>query len=287
MCYICNKLGLCDIDYLIMKLSFCVFAFCVVTVCAHSQELTDTVCVRVQYHALYKHTQEQKEAYDDTNLLDIGKHSSRFYSQRFEMFLHQRDSVRNATSDPMGYLQFLANRFGAKKGREYEVYKHTPEKGTLTYTDVLHNDFFFCYEESIPTFSWQLAEGDTLIIGYTCHKAVCQFRGRAWTAWYTLDLPFDNGPWKLGGLPGLILAASESRNEFSFVATGIEQLRQTATIGFQPKRYERLTPAKFQRLLTDYWKDQWNTTNRLQGAGYSEPPGAQRSFNACLIDKYE
>ena len=219
--------------------------------------------------------------------MDIGRHSSRFYSQRFEQFLHQRDSVKRVNTDPMIYLQFLANTFGSKKGREYEVYKHIPQNGTLTYTDVLHNDFFFCYEESIPTFSWELADGDTIIIGCLCHKAVCQFRGRTWTAWYSFDLPFDNGPWKLGGLPGLILAASESRHEFSFVATGIEQMRQTATISFQPKRYLRSTPAKLQRLLEDYWKDQWNTTNRLQGSGYSEPPKAQRTFNACLMDKYE
>ncbi len=273
--------------YLIMKLLFSIFAYCIIATCAFSQKLTDTVHVRVQYHASYKYTQEQKDAFDDTNLLDIGKHSSRFYSQRFESFLRQRDSVRSATPDPMSYLQFLGDWFGSKKGREYEVYKHIPQKGLLTYTDCLHNDFFFCYEEPIPTFSWKLMEGDTLIIGYTCYKAVSQFRGRTWTAWYTLDLPFDNGPWKMGGLPGLILAATESKNEFSFIATGIEQLQSTATISFQPNRYERLSPEKFQRLLTDYWKDQWNTTNRLQGSGYSEPPKAQRSFNACLMDKYE
>lgn len=269
-----------------MKMLFSLLAFWFAA-CVHSQEVVDTVRVRVQYRALYKHTHEQKEAYDDINLLDIGRHSSRFYSQRFEHFLHQRDSVKSVNTDPMNYLQFLANTFGSKKGREYEVYKHIPQRGTLTYTDVLHNDFFFSYEESIPTFSWELAECDTIIIGYPCHKAVCQFRGRTWTAWYSLDLPFDNGPWKLGGLPGLILAASESRHEFSFVATGIEQMRQTATISFHPKRYLRSTPAKLQRLLEDYWKDQWNTTNRLQGSGYSEPPKAQRSFNACLMDKYE
>lgn len=71
------------------------------------------------------------------------------------------------------------------------------------------------------------------------------------------------------------------------MATGIEQLRQTTVLVFRPKRYERLTAKQFQRLLQDYWKDQWNTTNRLQGSGYSEPPKAQRSFNACLMDVYE
>ena len=270
-----------------MRHFFFIIAYCLTILSTQAQEVMDTVCVRVQYHARYKHTQEQKETFDDTNLLDLGRHSSRFYSQKFEQFLYMRDSVESSTQDPMDKLQFLASMYGPKKGREYEVYKHIPEKGMLTYTDVLHNDFFFCYQEAVPAFEWELAEGDTLILGYPCHKAVCQFRGRVWTAWYTLDLPFDNGPWKLGGLPGLILAASESRQEFSFVATGIEQLRHTVSITFHSNRYERLTPTRFQRLLQDYWKDQWNTTNRLQGSGYSEPPGAQRSFNACLMDTYE
>ena len=67
-----------------MKILFSLLAFCLFASCVHSQEAVDTVSVRVQYRALYKHTQEQKEAYDDINLLDIGRHSSRFYSQRFE-----------------------------------------------------------------------------------------------------------------------------------------------------------------------------------------------------------
>lgn len=273
-------------NYVFMKSILFVSLFCLAT-CVYSQEIVDTISMRVQYSSWYKNTNEQKEAFDDTNILDICKKSSRFYSQRFEQFIYLRDSVKSASSDPMNYLQFMGNMYGSKKGREYEVFKHIPNKDMLTYTDALHNDFFFCYEEDIPTFEWNLAEGDTLILGYPCHKAVCQFRGRQWTAWYTLELPFDNGPWKLGGLPGLILAASESRREFSFLATGLELLRHTATISFQPKRYERLTPVRFQRLLQDYWKDQWNTTNRLMGRGYSEPPKAQRSFNACLMDEYE
>ena len=269
-----------------MKYLF-ILAFCLAAISTQAQEVMDTVKLRVQYRAHYKHRVEQKETFEDTNLLDIGVHSSRFYSQRFEVFLHLRDSVERTTQDPMDRLQFMADMFGSKKGREYEVYKHIPERGVLTYTDALHNDFFFSYQEKIPSISWDLVEGDTLILDYPCFKAVTNFRGRTWTAWYSIDLPFDNGPWKLGGLPGLILAASESRNEFSFVATGIEQPSETKTILYRAKRYEQLTPLKFQRLLQDYWKDQWNTTNRLQGKGYSEAPAAQRSFNACLMDYYE
>ena len=128
-----------------MKYFVFTIACSLVALCTQAQEVIDTVQVRVQYRATYKHTQEQKETFDDTNLLDIGKHASRFYSQRFEQFLQLRDSVECTTQDPMNKLQFLAGMYGSKKGREYEVYKHIPQKGTLTYTDALHNDFFFCY----------------------------------------------------------------------------------------------------------------------------------------------
>lgn len=55
-----------------MKILFSLLAFCLFASCVHSQEALDMVSVHVQYRALYKHTHEQKEAYDDINLLDIG-----------------------------------------------------------------------------------------------------------------------------------------------------------------------------------------------------------------------
>ena len=140
-----------------------ILIFCLAAISAQAQEVMDTVKLCVQYRTHYKHIVEQKETFEDTNLLDIGKHSSRFYSQQFEVFLHMRDSVERTTLNPMDRLQFMADMFGSKKGREYQVYKNIPEKGALTYTDALHNDFFFSYQETIPYISWDLVEGDTLV----------------------------------------------------------------------------------------------------------------------------
>ena len=69
-----------------MKILFSLLAFCLFASCVHSQEALDTVSVHVQYRALYKHTHEQKEAYDDINLLDIGRHSSRFIANDLSIF---------------------------------------------------------------------------------------------------------------------------------------------------------------------------------------------------------
>ena len=64
-----------------MKILFSLLTFCLFASCVHSQEAVDTVSVRVQYRALYKHTQEQKEAYDDITsftIAQIGKQSQAF-----------------------------------------------------------------------------------------------------------------------------------------------------------------------------------------------------------------
>ena len=59
-----------------------------------------------------------------------------------------------------------------------------------------------------PVMAWTV-EMDSVktVAGYECHLATTHFRGRDWRVWFTLDIPLSLGPWKLSGLPGLILAA--------------------------------------------------------------------------------
>lgn len=62
---------------------------------------------------------------------------------------------------------------------------------------------------------WIIAE-DTMTIGnFKCKKATGKFRGRDYIVWFTEDIPLPYGPWKLYGLPGLIIEAYDDKNEFS------------------------------------------------------------------------
>jgi len=45
------------------------------------------------------------------------------------------------------------------------------------------------------------------IVGQQCLMAKTRFRGREWTVWYAPEVGIPLGPWKLAGLPGLILKA--------------------------------------------------------------------------------
>ena len=70
--------------------------------------------------------------------------------------------------------------------------------------------------EPVPQQDWVL-EDDLRVIGkFTCKKAVAVFRGRKYTAWYCPDLPYGFGPWKLNGLPGLIVEASDEEGQVGF-----------------------------------------------------------------------
>lgn len=72
-------------------------------------------------------------------------------------------------------------------------------------------------------------------------KATCRFRGRDYEAWYTPEIPRSEGPWKLQGLPGLILKASDNRQHYTFVCTGIEKARKEEAILFAGSEYEPIS----------------------------------------------
>lgn len=69
--------------------------------------------------------------------------------------------------------------------------------------------------------TWELKDGNKKILGYSCKKAIGTFRGRTYKVWYTEEIPVSYGPWKLFGLPGVILKAEDTRFNFRFTATEI------------------------------------------------------------------
>ncbi|WP_281988395.1 GLPGLI family protein [Aquimarina aggregata] len=75
--------------------------------------------------------------------------------------------------------------------------------------------------DTIQKIPWQLHEERKKIGEYTCQKATAKFRGREYTVWFTSEIPISHGPWKLRGLPGLIVEASEETGKYEFRGTTI------------------------------------------------------------------
>lgn len=65
--------------------------------------------------------------------------------------------------------------------------------------------------------NWDLYNEFKIIGGFNCQKAITTFRGRTYIAWFTIQIPVPTGPWKLNGLPGIILEAYDTKKEVNFL----------------------------------------------------------------------
>lgn len=98
--------------------------------------------------------------------------------------------------------------------------------------------------EPLPAMQWTMEKDTREIEGFRCQKAVCRFRGRNYTAWFTTDIPCGWGPWKFSGLPGAILEAYDDTNEVSFYATGVKP-DETTLERPDESGYPALTPKEY------------------------------------------
>ena len=193
---------------------------------------SDITKLSVTYEVHYLNYAEDDSLSRDIAQLDIGTNTSRYYSKVSEWY----------NFNPVGKAPYPGTKI-----KNEEVYKNMPNKGLVT---AIHFPGRIVTQDSINhLFDWQLVEGDSIVCGYPCHKAQTTFRGRTWTAWYTLDLPYNDGPWKLCGLPGLILHAQDSTRQFIFDCTSIEK-GDGHTFSFPAsKRIRLVTPEKAEELL--------------------------------------
>ena len=130
----------------------------------------------------------------------------------------------------------------------------------------MNTDFHvsFLYKETLPQMVWTLLNETQVILTYPCQKATTTFRGRKYEAWFTTKIPINNGPWKFGGLPGLILKISDIQNHYIFVCSGIETLSKRELVKFYDIPYKELKREEYNQLEEKYHK---NTIPFLKALG--------------------
>jgi GLPGLI family protein len=104
----------------------------------------------------------------------------------------------------------------------------TKQNGTnVTAVDRIYRDFF-SYQEPSGHLKWSLLSDTATVSGYPCQKAVTDFGGRRWIAWFTGTIPVSDGPYKFCGLPGLIVKITDVQHYYDFSLIGLKE--QTRSI---------------------------------------------------------
>jgi GLPGLI family protein len=167
---------------------------------------------RFVYQVTMKPDAENKTDVKTENAyLDISSEKSVFYSEN----RIKRDSIMQKAFQGGGGRGSI-NRDqmeGLRTNINYSIEKDKKNQKTY-FKDRIGRDVY-SYEEDRPL-NWKI-ESETRKIGeYKVQKAEADFGGRKWTAWFTTDLPYQDGPYKFGGLPGLIVKVEDDKGEYSF-----------------------------------------------------------------------
>lgn len=166
---------------------------------------------RFVYQVTMKPDASDKNAIKTENAyLDISQEKSVFYSEN----RIKRDSVIQATIQSGGARGFNRDQMeNLRSNINYSIEKDKKNQKT-SFKDRIGRDVYI-YEEDRPI-SWKILPETTKIGEYKVQKAETDFAGRKWTAWFTTDLPYQDGPYKFGGLPGLIVKVEDDKGEYSF-----------------------------------------------------------------------
>ena len=212
---------------------------------AAREPMIDRAHMKCLYRYVYTFDTLKNELRDDLLILQIGKEVSKCYSY----YTFQCDSLRR-TPDGAKVWSELFRRAIEKDGiygdfphvrMSTYVYKNYPT-GQMTITDRISSQGY-CYVDSLHTQTWTMGDSTREVLGYTCQQAMADFRGRRWTAWFATDIPVSDGPWKLSGLPGLILEAYDEGQQHVFTAVGLEWVKDEPIIfNQQDGRNHRFEP---------------------------------------------
>lgn len=244
-------------------------------------ELLDTTQFVVSYRMLYRQRPENEHPMEDLLLLQIGRNVTKFYSYK----TWQTDSLVRVTPPE----QVMAN-LGSFHGGVQDVLFRNAAAGRLTHTDQIGMDHLL-YTEPLPDCGWELTDGERTILGYACRRAACTFRGRNYEAWYTPEIAVSCGPWKFGGLPGLILAVRDAAGVLELEATGVEQ--RVEPICMTDRNYMKTNRKKYlelkQKVMTDpvgYLAGNSNVRMTIKSEdGTSLNPGdLLRGYNAIELE---
>lgn len=143
--------------------------------------------------------------------LDISRDKSMFYSEN----KLKRDSLFQKAFQGGGGRGMISREQmeGLRSNINYSIEKDKTSQKTY-FKDRIGRDVY-TYEEDRPM-NWKIFPETTKIGEYKVQKAETDFGGRHWTAWFTADLPYQDGPYKFTGLPGLIVKAEDDKGDYSF-----------------------------------------------------------------------
>lgn len=146
--------------------------------------------------------------------------------------------------------------------------KRSLDKFFITDADcnrILYDNFAstnYLVKDTLALSDWKVEDNSKMIANYRAYRATCTFRGRNWVAWFTPEIPFPFGPWKLCGLPGLILEAHDENRQWNYSVSNIN-LNSDDNISLPDvKGFKIVSLEEFVKLKDEFYTNFFNSIDQ-------------------------
>lgn len=185
----------------------------------------DKALARVKYSFSHiQDTTQKDKPYTENMLLVIGKNASAYTSyDKIQNQIAMQQQIQEQMKNQAGSsnMSVSIKNTSTKPTSSLDYFYFVKENKFIVKERVFNN---YLLEEEVPKINWKISKDTSSISGVHCQKATGYFKGRNWIAWFAPELPFQSGPWKLNGLPGLIIEAYDEKKEVQFLFAGMENV---------------------------------------------------------------
>lgn len=164
---------------------------------------------RYFYELKFKQDSTQSEPLKSYMVLDINPENTKYYDY---VFL-EKDSINKANQSE-----------GLNWTKHIPVTRKKNSNENINFRTIDFQLYSYATEDVI---NWKLSEETKKRGNFTVQKATTNFSGRKWTAWFTKEIPFSEGPYKFKGLPGLIVSIEDSQQQYVFNLLKSKKLAET------------------------------------------------------------
>lgn len=218
--------------------------------------LISALCTAQNQRFLYEYkfvpdSTKKDEVKSEILVLDLNEKGSKFYSYD----KYRADSVMYAELKKQVAAQsnnILVNNT-YKGSIRYLVEKSYPDFKTFIYNYIAGDDYKISDDRKM---NWKILPATETVGTFKTQKAETEMYGRKWTAWFTTDVPVQDGPYKFHGLPGLIVKIQDKTESHVFELKGVRKdVAPTDTTHKRTEKPVEITQAQYKKLFWENRKD--------------------------------
>ena len=214
---------------------------------ANSQLRSNNAILSVKYNFSYiTDTLFRNKVYSEKMILFFNNSQSKFLSYD-KMIEDSTELVKMDSMMQTGKIGYT----GQKKNRIPTIIHKFFNSDTLNILQEYLTKFFLV-KNIQPPVKWEIQSDKKNILGYICQKAQCFLKGRNYEVWFANQIPIAAGPWKLSGLPGIILEAKDAKAEVVFLCTEIAQINYSNDLLKIPSQVNITTRKELDEIIEYY-----------------------------------